>query len=135
MDVIKVHRSCVPDVTAATGDVSLTRAIINMAHSLQNEGDGGWRETTGQLTLLIANGCDRMQGRCCRRPWTPMHSCSGWPARSRCPHTCSPAGANAPCCWWTMSPTSSPALRRLFRREGYRIVTASSGAEGCSVHG
>ncbi|MFX6461535.1 EAL domain-containing protein, partial [Acinetobacter baumannii] len=26
VDVIKVHRSCVPDVTAATGDVSLTRA-------------------------------------------------------------------------------------------------------------
>jgi predicted signal transduction protein with EAL and GGDEF domain len=29
VDVLKVHRSCVPDVTAASGAVSLTRAIIN----------------------------------------------------------------------------------------------------------
>jgi EAL domain-containing protein (putative c-di-GMP-specific phosphodiesterase class I) len=62
VDVIKIDRSCVPDVTAAVGAVSLTRAIINMGHSLQMQVMAEGVETTGQLTLLIASGCDRMQG-------------------------------------------------------------------------
>ena len=62
VDVLKVHRSCVPDVTAASGAVSLTRAIINMAHSLQMKVLAEGVETDGQLALLVANGCDRIQG-------------------------------------------------------------------------
>ena len=63
-------------------------------------------------------------------PWTPTHSCSCWPARSRCQRTCSPARRERTLLLVDDEPNIVSALRRLFRREGYRIVTASSGAEG-----
>ena len=130
VDVIKVHRSCVPDVTAATGDVSLTRAIINMAHSLQMKVLADGVETTGQLTLLIANGCDRIQGPVLAEP-----ADADGLARMLADKVCLPAHLLTRRRERTLllvddEPNIVSALRRLFRREGYRIVTASSGAEG-----
>lgn len=129
VDVVKVHRSCVPDVTAATGDVSLTRAIINMAHSLQIKVLAECVETPGQLTLLIANGCDRMQG--------PMFGANVdgttlGPTRNqlRLPEHFVKRQRARTLLLVDDEPNIVSALMRLFRREGYRVVTASSGAEG-----
>ncbi len=129
VDLVKVHRSCVPDVTAATGDVSLTRAIINMAHSLQMKVLAEGVETPGQLTLLVANGCDRMQG--------PMLSASVEAAELTRVRNglCLPAHYVKRERARTLllvddEPSIVSALMRLFRREGYRVITAASGAEG-----
>ncbi len=130
MDVIKVHRSCVPDVTAATGGGSLTRAIINMAHSLQMKVMADGVETTGQLTLLIANGCDRMQGPVLSPPVDANALVQQLASKITLPATCSLADAERTLLLVDDEPNIVSALRRLFRREGYRIVTASSGAEG-----
>ena len=62
IDVVKVDRSFVRDVTAAPKDVSVTRAIISMAHGLQMQVLAEGVETEGQLSLLVANGCDKFQG-------------------------------------------------------------------------
>ena len=130
VDVIKVHRSCVSDVTAATGDVSLTRAIINMAHSLQMKVLADGVETAGQLTLLIANGCDRMQGPVLSDPVDAHTLAQLLASRVRLPANLLARRRERTLLLVDDEPNIVSALRRLFRREGYRIVTASSGAEG-----
>ncbi len=62
VDVVKIDRSLVPDVTAPAEDVSITRAIITMAHRLQMKVLAEGVESEGQLALLAANHCDQMQG-------------------------------------------------------------------------
>lgn len=131
VDVLKVHRSCVPDVTAASGAVSLTRAIINMAHSLQMKVLAEGVETDGQLALLVANGCDRIQG----PAFSPVVDLATLESQLR-------AGAvrlserfmrrqrERTLLLVDDEPNIVAALKRLFRRDGYRIVTATSGAEG-----
>jgi len=62
VDVVKIDRSLVPDVTAPAEDVSITRAIITMAHRLQMKVLAEGVESEGQAALLAANRCDQMQG-------------------------------------------------------------------------
>ncbi|MFO1339279.1 MAG: EAL domain-containing protein [Burkholderiaceae bacterium] len=62
IDIIKIDRSYVNDVTAAPTQVSITRAVIRMAHSLQMKVLAEGVETEGQLALLASAGCDAMQG-------------------------------------------------------------------------
>ncbi|MDH4418800.1 MAG: EAL domain-containing protein [Acidovorax sp.] len=130
VDVIKVHRSCVPDVTAATGDVSLTRAIINMAHSLQMKVLAEGVETTGQLALLIANGCDRMEGPVFAQAAQAQELANLIDQHMRLPENLLTRKRERTLLLVDDEPNIVSALRRLFRREGYRIVTAGSGAEG-----
>jgi diguanylate cyclase (GGDEF)-like protein/PAS domain S-box-containing protein len=62
VDVVKIDRSLVPDVTAPAEDVSITRAIITMAHQLRMKVLAEGVESEGQAALLAANQCDQMQG-------------------------------------------------------------------------
>jgi diguanylate cyclase (GGDEF)-like protein/PAS domain S-box-containing protein len=62
VDVVKIDRSLVPDVTAPAEDVSITRAIITMAHSLHMKVLAEGVESEGQAALLAASQCDHMQG-------------------------------------------------------------------------
>jgi diguanylate cyclase (GGDEF)-like protein/PAS domain S-box-containing protein len=62
VDVVKIDRSLVPDVAAPAEDVSITRAIITMAHRLQMKVVAEGVESEGQAALLAANRCDQMQG-------------------------------------------------------------------------
>lgn len=62
VDVVKIDRSLVPDVAAPAEDVSITRAIITMAHQLQMKVLAEGVESEGQAALLAANQCDQIQG-------------------------------------------------------------------------
>jgi diguanylate cyclase (GGDEF)-like protein/PAS domain S-box-containing protein len=62
VDVVKIDRSLVPDVTAPAEEVSITRAIITMAHQLHMKVLAEGVESEGQAALLAANQCDQMQG-------------------------------------------------------------------------
>ncbi|MDD0810969.1 EAL domain-containing protein [Curvibacter sp. RS43] len=131
VDVLKVHRSCVPDVTAASGAVSLTRAIINLAHSLQMKVLAEGVETEGQLTLLMANGCDRLQG----TAFSPVVDQATLEAQlstelPRLPERFLRRQRERTLLLVDDEPNIVAALKRLFRRDGYRIVTAASGLEG-----
>jgi diguanylate cyclase (GGDEF)-like protein/PAS domain S-box-containing protein len=131
IDVVKIDRSFVHDVTAAPEDVSVTRAIITMAQRLQLQVLAEGVETEGQLGLLATNRCDRIQG----------HYFS----------TALPADAFAqllledrrlPTRFVTRIRDSRTlllvddeehvlaSLRRLLRRDGYTIVTACGATEG-----
>ncbi len=62
VDVVKIDRSLVPDVSALAQDVSITRAIITMAHQLQMKVLAEGVESEGQAALLADSQCDQMQG-------------------------------------------------------------------------
>jgi diguanylate cyclase (GGDEF)-like protein len=62
IDVVKIDRAFVRDVTVSADDAALTRAIIAMARSLNMSTVAEGVETLGQLDFLIRNGCDAMQG-------------------------------------------------------------------------
>jgi diguanylate cyclase (GGDEF)-like protein/PAS domain S-box-containing protein len=131
IDVVKVDRSFVHDVTAATQQVSVTRAIINMAHSLQMQVLAEGVETEGQLTLLASNGCDQIQGYWFSKP-VPA---ADFEALVR-------EGKRLPERFVLRRPRQRTlllvddeenilaSLKRLLRRDGYHIVTANSAAEG-----
>lgn len=131
IDVVKVDRSFVHDVTAASQDVSITRAIINMAHSLQMKVLAEGVETEGQLALLIANGCDQMQGYYFSGLLT-ADAMGGLLRESKAlpEHLLLRRTHQRTLLLVDDEDSIVSALRRLLRRDGYHIVTANSGAQG-----
>lgn len=71
LDSLKVDRSFVQDITARSGDASITRAVIRMGHELALRVVAEGVETAGQLDLLVAAGCDQIQGYFFSRPLPP----------------------------------------------------------------
>ncbi len=68
LDAIKVDRAFVQDIAADPDDASITRAVITMAHHLKLKVVAEGVETEGQLSLLVANRCDQIQGYYFSRP-------------------------------------------------------------------
>lgn len=68
IDNLKIDRAFVQNIIADPDDISITRAIITMAHSLKLKVVAEGVETEGQLGLLIANYCDEVQGYYFSRP-------------------------------------------------------------------
>jgi EAL domain-containing protein (putative c-di-GMP-specific phosphodiesterase class I)/CheY-like chemotaxis protein len=131
IDVIKVDRSFVHDVTAAPADVSVTRAVITMAHSLQMKVLAEGVETEGQLALLAAHGCDQIQGFFFSRPVAAAEIDGMLREGRRLPERF----INRPDRRRTLLIVDDEenivaALKRLLRRDGYHIVTAYGAAEG-----
>jgi len=131
IDVIKIDRSYVHDVLASPTEVSMTRAVITMAHSLQMRVIAEGVESEGQLALLLANRCDAIQGYYFSRP-VDAEAVSGMMR----------AGTSLPAGLFDRPPRQRTlllvddeenilaSLRRLLRRSDFRILTATSAAQG-----
>jgi EAL domain-containing protein (putative c-di-GMP-specific phosphodiesterase class I)/FixJ family two-component response regulator len=131
IDVIKIDRALVPDVTAATQDVSITRAIINMAHSMQMKVMAVGVENDGELALLAANQCDAIQG----HYFSPAVSEADLLAMLQARRCIPEAALGHRARQRTMLIVDDEenvvsSLKRLLRRDGYQIVTANSGPQG-----
>ena len=134
IDTIKIDRAFVQDITTDPNDASITRAIVRMAHSLKMEVVAEGVETEAQLSTLVAEQCESVQGYFIGKPmpadkaqaflasnWTIAPEILGRPAKAR-----------------TLLLVDDEesivlALKRLLRREGYRILSAGSGAEGLDL--
>ncbi|KQW02887.1 hypothetical protein ASC87_00595 [Rhizobacter sp. Root1221] len=68
IDVVKIDRSFVRDVTNSVEGASLTKAIIAMARSLNLTTVAEGVETEGQLSFLNTHRCDAIQGYYFSRP-------------------------------------------------------------------
>lgn len=131
IDTIKIDQTYVHDLTAAPADVSVTRAVITLAHSLQMKVVAEGVETAAQLALLIANRCDVMQGDLFSPAVPPDRIGELWRD-----------GRSLPAQFIQRPPRERTlllvddeeniiaSLKRLLRRGGYRIVTALNAAEG-----
>jgi PAS domain S-box-containing protein/diguanylate cyclase (GGDEF)-like protein len=131
LDVLKIDRSFVHDVTAAAQDVSVTRAIIRLAHTMKLEVLAEGVETEGQLSLLLADGCDSIQGYYFARPVPAAEFEALLTADKRLPpQFVARARRTRTLLLVDDEDNILAALKRTLRRDGYHIVTACNAAEG-----
>jgi len=130
IDVVKIDRSIVHDVVAAAHDVSMTRAVINMAHSLQMQVLAEGVETDGQLALLMAHHCDQIQGYIFSRPVPADEFATLLREQRRLPESMFQRERKKTLLLVDDESNIVASLRRLLRPDGYHIVTASSGEQG-----
>jgi len=62
VDVLKIDRSFIMNVTTNPADAAITTAIIGMAHSLDVKVVAEGVETVEQFNFLRMRGCDEIQG-------------------------------------------------------------------------
>jgi diguanylate cyclase (GGDEF)-like protein len=62
LDIVKIDRSFIKDVTESREDAAIVKAIIVMAHTLNLRVVAEGVETQEQLELLRGFGCDELQG-------------------------------------------------------------------------
>jgi EAL domain-containing protein (putative c-di-GMP-specific phosphodiesterase class I) len=62
VDVVKIDRCFIPDVATPPGQVSMTRALIQLAHSLEMRVVAEGIETEHHRRLLAEQHCDFAQG-------------------------------------------------------------------------
>ncbi|MFQ5464809.1 MAG: putative bifunctional diguanylate cyclase/phosphodiesterase [Thermodesulfobacteriota bacterium] len=71
IDMLKIDRTFIRDITEDSNDASISTAIITLAHSLEVEVLAEGVETAEQLKALGALGCDKAQGFLIARPAPP----------------------------------------------------------------
>ncbi|MES2262428.1 MAG: EAL domain-containing protein [Pseudomonadota bacterium] len=132
-DFVKIDRAFVIDVTTNPGDAAITTAIIAMAHSLNLKVVAEGVETEGQLQFLRRLRCDEIQGYYFSRPVPAAQFADLLREDRRLAVPPEPAQQPSTLLIVDDEPNNQSALKRLLRREGYRVLTASSGEEGLEL--
>jgi diguanylate cyclase (GGDEF)-like protein/PAS domain S-box-containing protein len=130
---VKIDRSFVTDITSKPEDAAIAAAIIAMAHGLGLSSIAEGVETEGQFNYLRALGCDEMQGYFFSRPvrMDEFESQLRNHERMTLP---APAAADRRTLLLVDDEQSIlSALTRILRRDGYRILTATTGREGLEL--
>lgn len=133
-DFVKIDRSFISDLTNSPEDVAIATAVIAMAHSMKMRVVAEGVETDGQLNYLRGLRCDEMQG----FYFSPSVAPGDFELLCRSGACIAPAHAMFGAAVDTLllvddEPSHLAALKRLMRRESYRLLTATSGQEGLDV--
>ncbi|MBI5438838.1 MAG: EAL domain-containing protein [Nitrosomonadales bacterium] len=126
-DTLKIDQSFIRDIMTDPDDALITRTIIGLAHNLGMKVVAEGVENEAQAAFLTRNGCDEMQGYYYSRP-LPVDTYTALLEERR-----------------LLKPEVSfgrtlllvddeenilAALKRLLRRDGYQIFTATSARQG-----
>ncbi|UGQ45789.1 EAL domain-containing protein [Massilia endophytica] len=127
IDKLKIDIAFVRDIITNPNDAAISLAIISMAHSLKLRVIAEGVETRPQLEYLRRNRCDEIQGYYFSRPLSGADMGALVEAGTGLPPD--PAEAEeAPQTLLLVDDDVNvlSSLHRLFRRDGYRILTAST---------
>ncbi|MYM91262.1 EAL domain-containing protein [Rugamonas sp. FT82W] len=126
IDVIKIDRSFVRNITTDPSDASLTRTIVLMAKSLKMKTVAEGVETPGQLGFLGAIKCDDVQGYYFSKPVPAAALTALLHAQREQPPLPRGAEPQRTILLLDDEPHMLSALRRVFRNEHYRILHTTS---------
>ncbi|RZT08353.1 PAS domain S-box-containing protein/diguanylate cyclase (GGDEF) domain-containing protein [Duganella sp. CF402] len=130
IDKLKIDIAFVREITTNPNDAAIALAIISMAHSLKLQVIAEGVETRAQLEYLRRSRCDEIQGYFFSRPLPPEElSQLVRSARSLPP---APGAASQPAQTLLIVDDDVnvlASLHRLFRRDGYQILSAATPIE------
>ncbi|HNI73819.1 MAG TPA: EAL domain-containing protein, partial [Accumulibacter sp.] len=126
IDMVKIDQSFVHDIVSNPTNAAIAQAIIAMSHKLGKVTLAEGIETEEQMHYLRRHDCDEMQG----NYYSPPLSADGIAAlrqQDRRVHFQTMPGEPPPTVLLVDDePNVLAALRRLLRRDGYRVLTAES---------
>ncbi|UGQ47801.1 EAL domain-containing protein [Massilia endophytica] len=133
LDKLKIDQTFVRNITSEPRSAAIARATAALAHGLNLVVVAEGVETEGQLNFLRSMGCDKIQGFLFSRP-LPAEDLAALLREQRC---LKPAGEESKTPRTLLlvddEPSVLSSLERLFRREGYRILSAGSGKQGLEL--
>ncbi|GAB2180586.1 hypothetical protein DLREEDagrD3_08090 [Denitratisoma sp. agr-D3] len=132
VDRLKIDRLFIEDVATNPTNASIVSAMIAMAHKLGKKTVAMGVEDEAQLRFLRRQECDEVQGYLFSPPCSADEAAAmmrdGKRLRLSAPEAHLPALLLV-----DDEPNVLSALRRLLRRENYRVLTAASGAEALEI--
>lgn len=130
-DFVKIDRAFVTDVNTNPGNAAIATAVIAMAHSLHLRVVAEGVETEGQLQFLRKRHCDEIQGYYFSQAVPAGEFESMLVGKKQLP----PAQQIEDEAILVVDdePSNLAALSRSLRREGYHVLTATTGEEGLNL--
>ncbi|OBV40404.1 EAL domain-containing protein [Janthinobacterium psychrotolerans] len=131
IDKLKIDIAFVRNITSSPNDAAIALAIISMAHSLKLSVVAEGVESRPQLEYLRRNRCDEIQGFYFSRALPALEMGQIIVAGAGLPPGHDPAAQPAQTLLIVDEDVNVlSSLHRLFRPDGYQILTASTPAEG-----
>ena len=131
IDKLKIDIAFVRNITSNPNDAAIALAIVSMAHSLKLSVVAEGVESRPQLEYLRRNRCDEIQGFYFSRALPALELGQMIVAGAGLPPGHDPAAQPAQTLLIVDDDVNVlSSLHRLFRPEGYQILTASTPAEG-----
>jgi len=127
-DILKIDQSFIHDITTDPDDALITCAIIGLAHNLGMKVIAEGVETEAQMAFLTRNGCDEMQGYYYSKP-LPVDAYTALLKENR---LLNQPEINSGRVLLLVDDEENilSSLKRLLRRDGYQIFTATSARQG-----
>ncbi|HEY6898634.1 MAG TPA: EAL domain-containing protein [Rhodocyclaceae bacterium] len=135
VDALKIDQSFVRDITTNPVNASIVAAIIAMAHKLGKRTVAVGVESEGQARQLRRQDCDEIQGYYFSKP-LPADEVAELLKQGRnlgLQEDSAVAATEPTLLLVDDEPNIINALKRLLRREGYRILTANGGNEALEL--
>jgi EAL domain-containing protein (putative c-di-GMP-specific phosphodiesterase class I) len=133
IDRLKIDQSFVRDITTDPNSATIALAIISLAHSLKFAVIAEGVETEAQLNFLRRRDCDEMQGFYFSRPIPATEFGQMLREQRRLSFATGAELQVRTILLVDDEPNILNSLKRLLRRDGYRVLTAGSGAEALEL--
>jgi diguanylate cyclase (GGDEF)-like protein/PAS domain S-box-containing protein len=133
IDKLKIDRCFVSDITVDSNDAAIARAIIAMGHQLRMSILAEGIETLDQLGFLRRNHCDMFQGYLLGRPVDAEATTLLLRGRHLLPKAFDATRPDRVLLLVDDEENILRSLVRLFRREGYIVLTASTVGQAFSL--